>query len=322
MIEVSGLNKTFQVPVRESGLAAAVKSLIHRKVSEVPAVSDVSFTIEPGEIVGFIGPNGAGKTTTLKMLSGLIHPTSGSVQVLGHVPQKREPELLKKITLVMGQRNQLVWDIPVADTFELNRAVYRIPQENYKRTFNELVELLDLSPLLKKAARNLSLGERMKCEIAAALLHLPTVLFLDEPTIGLDVTMQRRIREFIREYNVRYNASVILTSHYMSDVEALCKRILLIHQGKLLFDGALADLTNRFSTKRTLTFRFAGACPDLSKYGEAVQEDNGAVKLTAAREDVGRTVAAILADCEVADLTVEEPPLEDVIHRVFVKGIV
>jgi len=245
-IAVRQLRKTYEVPVREGGVKAALKSLVRKQVRTVEAVKSIDFEVAPGEIVGFLGPNGAGKTTTLKMLSGLLHPTAGQAQVLGYVPFARQRQFLRQITLVMGNRNQLVWDIPVADSFERNRAIYRLGRQEFRGTVDELVSLLDLGELLQKPVRNLSLGERMKCEVAAALLHRPRILFLDEPTIGLDVTMQRRIRAFIAEYNRRYQATVLLTSHYMADVEALCRRVVIIHHGQLLFDGELASLVQRF----------------------------------------------------------------------------
>ena len=223
-IDVRELSKTYAVPVREAGLSAALRSLVRRRTRLVEAVREISFSVSPGEIVGFLGPNGAGKTTTLKMLSGLLYPSGGRGLVLGFEPFKRQRDFLRRITLVMGNRNQLIWDIPVLDSFERNRAIYRLERGAYRQTVEELTELLDLDGLLDKPVRNLSLGERMKCEVAAALLHKPQVLFLDEPTIGLDVTMQRRIRAFLAEYNRRYGATVLLTSHYMADVEALCRR--------------------------------------------------------------------------------------------------
>jgi ABC-2 type transport system ATP-binding protein len=321
VISVKNLAKTFKVTEREAGLGAALKSLVVRKTRDVNAVQNVSFDIAPGEIVGFIGPNGAGKTTTLKMLSGLIHPTTGEVKVLNHTPQKREPKFLRQMTLVMGQRNQLVWDIPVVDTFELNRAIYQIPDAVYKSTRRELDELLGLEPLLKKSARNLSLGERMKCEIAASLLHLPSVLFLDEPTIGLDVTMQRRIREFIGEYNRRNKACIILTSHYMSDVEYLCSRVLVIHQGTLLFDGNLSDLRSRFSSEKLIELRFKdGVLPDLTSYGRVGTTENGMVTISVSRDEAPARVSRLLEQYDILDLTVEDPPLEDVIHKIFSEG--
>ena len=251
-IDVRNLHKTYVVPERESGLRAALQSVFHRRSRQVQAVSDISFKVEPGEIVGFLGPNGAGKTTTLKMLSGLLHPTRGEVQVLGHVPAKRDKAFLSQMTLVMGQRNQLIWDLPVADSFERNRAVYGIAPDQYRLMRQELTELLDLEALLRKPVRNLSLGERMKSELAVSLLHRPKILFLDEPTIGFDVTMQRRLRTFIAEYNRRYKASIILTSHYMADVESLCQRVVIIHQGRLFFDGNLNELVQLYAPHKII----------------------------------------------------------------------
>jgi ABC-2 type transport system ATP-binding protein len=237
IIATNRLSKHFKVPTREAGLKAALVSLFHRTYRIVKAVDEVSFEIEPGEVVGFLGPNGAGKTTTLKMLSGLLHPTAGQLHVLGYEPARRSKDFLRQITLVMGNRNQLAWDLPALDSFELQRAVYGIPGNEFKHTRDEFIDLLELQELIHKPVRNLSLGERMKMEIVGSLLHRPKVLFLDEPTIGLDVTMQRRIRSFIAEYNRRYGATVLLTSHYMADVEALCKRVIVIHFGKILFLG-------------------------------------------------------------------------------------
>src|SRR3954454_15680628 len=234
VIRVRDLRKTFRVPEREAGLPAALKSLVRRSHRDVHAVAGVSFDIAAGEVVGFLGPNGAGKTTTLKMLSGLLYPTSGEAAVLGHTPSRREKDYLRQITLVMGNRNQLQWDIPAGDSFEMNRAIYRIPDEDFRHTRDELVELLDLGELVTKPVRNLSLGERMKVELAAALLHRPEMLFLDEPTLGLDITMQKRIRTFVAGYNRRHGASVLLTSHYMADVEALCQRVIVIDHGRIL----------------------------------------------------------------------------------------
>jgi ABC-2 type transport system ATP-binding protein len=319
-IRVRDLHKTYVVAEREAGARAALKSLIRRRKAKIAAVDGISFEVDPGEIVGFLGPNGAGKTTTLKMLSGLLHPTSGDVRVLGAVPWRREKAFLRQITLVMGQRNQLVWDIPAADSFELNRAIYRIPPADYRRLVDELTELLDLAPLLGKPVRNLSLGERMKCEIAAALLHRPGMVFLDEPTIGLDVTMQRRIRRFIAEYNRRTGATVLLTSHDMADVEALCRRVLIIHRGRLLFDGALADLARRFGERKTIVVQLKDCSADLSSYGEIVSCEDGRTTLRVPRAETARTTERILADLPVIDLTVEDPPIEDVIEKVFAQG--
>jgi ABC-2 type transport system ATP-binding protein len=316
-IKIRDLRKVYIVTERESGVASALKSFVKRKTEEIPAVDCISLDLNPGEIVGFIGPNGAGKTTTLKMLSGLLHPTSGEATVLGYTPWKREREFLRQITLVMGQRNQLVWDIPAMDSYELNRAIYRIPASDYKSMLNELTELLDLGPLLHKPVRNLSLGERMKCEIAAALLHRPKVVFLDEPTIGLDVTMQRRIRTFISEYNQRFGATVLLTSHYMADVEALSRRVIVIHHGKLLFDGELANLIQKFTTHKVIVLQLSDCQADLSSYGEVVTCEDGHFTLRVPKEKTAEITGRLLSDLPVIDLLVEDPAIEEVIERVF-----
>jgi ABC-2 type transport system ATP-binding protein len=314
---VADLNKTFLVPERDAGLRAAVRSLVRRRHREVRAVDEISFRIEPGEVVGFLGPNGAGKTTTLKMLSGLLYPTAGEARVLGRVPSKREREFLRRITLVMGNRNQLQWDLPALDSYELNRAIYRIARSDFLPLRDELIELLGVEDLVRKPVRNLSLGERMKVEIVGSLLHRPEVLFLDEPTIGLDVTMQKRIRSFVSEYNRRHGATVLLTSHYMADVEALCRRVLVIHHGRLLFDGQLARLGDQFAGWKTLTVELADGSADLAAYGDVLEREDGRVKLRVPKADTARVTARLLAEREVADLTVEDPPIEDVIELVF-----
>ena len=316
-IHLQDLSKTYTVSQREAGLAAALHSLVRRRTEKIRAVDGLSFDLAPGEIVGFLGPNGAGKTTTLKMLAGLLHPTAGSVTVLDHVPAKRDKAFLRQITLVMGQRNQLVWDIPAADSFELNRVIYRLDAADYRRTLNELTELLELGPLLGKPVRNLSLGERMKCEVAAALLHRPQVVFLDEPTIGLDVTMQRRIRAFIAEYNRRSGATVLLTSHYMADVEALCRRVIVIHHGRLLFDGDLSALVSRFTAHKTIVVQLADCRDDLRAYGELVSCEEGLATLRVPKAETARVTGRLLADLPVIDLTVEDPPIEEIIEQVF-----
>ena len=316
-VRVADLNKTFLVPERDAGFRAAARSLVRRKHREVRAVDDISFEIGQGEIVGFLGPNGAGKTTTLKMLSGLLYPTSGEARVLGHLPSKREREFLRRITLVMGNRNQLQWDLPALDSYELNRAIYRLPRPGFVELRDELIELLDVGDLVRKPVRNLSLGERMKVEIVGSLLHRPEVLFLDEPTIGLDVTMQKRIREFVAEYNRRYEATVLLTSHYMADVVALCRRVVVIHNGRILFDGPLARLGDEFEAFKTLTVELEDAAVDLSGYGDVLEREDGRVKLRVPKAETARVTARLLAERDVADLTVEDPPIEDVIELVF-----
>ncbi len=317
VIQVSNLSKSYFVPEREAGLKAAVQSLVRRKTREVKAVDRITFDIGPGEIVGFLGPNGAGKTTTLKMLSGLLYPTGGQLSVLGHLPEKRQPNFLRQITLVMGNRNQLVWDLPGLDSFELQRAIYAIPETEFKKTRDEFIELLELKDLVRKPVRNLSLGERMKMEFAVALLHRPKMLFLDEPTLGLDVTMQRRLREFVAEYNRRHGATVLLTSHYMADVEALCKRVIVIHHGQILFDGDLSKLVERFSSYKTIGMTLDNPLVDLSPYGEVDRQDGGRVTLRVPKAETSRVTARLLADLPVADLTVEDTPIDDVIERVF-----
>jgi ABC-2 type transport system ATP-binding protein len=277
----------------------------------------VSFDIEPGEVVGFLGPNGAGKTTTLKMLAGLLYPTSGEISVLGYVPSKRESAYLRQITMVMGNRNQLQWDLPALDSYELLRAIYRLHPDDFKKTRDEFIELLDLGDLVTKPVRNLSLGERMKVETAAALLHRPTVLFLDEPTIGLDVTMQKRIRSFVAEYNQRYGATVLLTSHYMADVQALCKRVIVIHHGRILFDGELTALAARFGAEKTIGVTLKEGTPDLSSYGTVIGNEDGKITLKVSRADAPAIAGRLLHDLQVADLTIEDPPIEDVIETVF-----
>jgi viologen exporter family transport system ATP-binding protein len=317
VVDVSGLVKSYLVPVRAAGVRAALASIVQRKTRRVDAVRDISFHLEAGEIVGFLGPNGAGKTTTLKVLTGLLHPTRGDARVLGYQPWLRQRDYLQQITLVMGQRNQLVWDIPVSDSFERNRAIYRIERAAYRERLGELVTLLDLAQLLEKPVRNLSLGERMKCEIAAALLHAPKVLFLDEPTIGLDVSMQRRLRAFIREYNARTGATVLLTSHYMADVEALCRRVIVIHEGRLLFDGDLSALVQRFAAYKTISVKTNGASFEPAAFGEVLSQDGDRVVFRVTKEEAPRVTSALLTRLDVADLTVEDPPIDEIIDRIF-----
>ena len=316
-IRVRDLKKTYTTSDREAGVGAAFRGLFKRRMKETPAVDRIAFDLAPGEIVGFLGPNGAGKTTTLKMLSGLLHPTGGEATVLGFTPWRRDKAFLRQITLVMGQRNQLIWDIPAADTFELLRAIFGLDATAYRRALDELTDLLDLKELMRKPVRNLSLGERMKCEIAAGLLHNPRVVFLDEPTIGLDVTMQRRIRAFLTEYNRRSGATVLLTSHYMADVEALCRRVIVIHHGRLLFDGDLADLVTRFAPHKTIVVRLDNPLADLSAYGEVTGRTDGSVTLRVPKAETARVTGRLLAELPVLDLTVEESSIEDVIARVF-----
>ncbi len=299
---------------------ASLRSLVKRRHRDIVAVDGISVRVDPGEMVGFLGPNGAGKTTTLKILSGLLHPDGGKVDVLGYEPRLRRKEFLSQITLVMGNRNQLSWDIPAADSFELNRAIYRIPRAEFEAARDEFVELLDLGHLLDQPVRNLSLGERMKMELVGALLHRPKVLFLDEPTIGLDVTAQRRLRSFIADYNARFGATVLLTSHYMADVVALCKRVVVIHHGRILYDGDLRGLGERFAQHKTITVTMAEAPPDLGTYGIEVSREGGKATVEVPRAATSAVAARLLTDLEILDLTIEDPPIEEVIDRVFSTG--
>jgi ABC-2 type transport system ATP-binding protein len=319
MIRAKELTKHFKVHKRAPGFASALKSLVHRKYDVVKAVDGVSFTIERGERVGFLGPNGAGKTTTLKVLSGLLHPTSGEVDVAGHVPFRREAALLGKITLVMGQKSQLIWDLPPSETYAMNRAIFDVPAAEFDKTLAELTELLDLGPLLDKPTRQLSLGERMKCELAAALLHRPTILFLDEPTIGLDVAMQVAIRDFVRSYNQRHEATVLLTSHYMDDVVALCPRIIVIDQGKLIHDGDLRQLIKTMDPDKRVSFTLINGVneTEVQKLGALLAREGQRVTVRIAERDLPDAVSHLLGTLKAADLAIEDPPLEDVLRVMF-----
>ncbi len=294
-------------------------SFFHRSYHTIHAVEQVSFDIQAGEVVGFLGPNGAGKTTTLKMLSGLLHPSSGQASVLGYQPFRRSPEFLSRISLVMGNRFSLTWDLPALDSFEMQRAIYAIPQAQFRRNRDELIDLLDAKDIVKKPVRNLSLGERMKVEIIASMLHQPAVLFLDEPTIGLDVVMQHRIHKFILEYNRRYSATVLLTSHNMTDVEALCRRVIVIHQGRALFDGELSELVERFFAYRTIHLTLSANGCDLSAYGEVVYREGERASLRVPKARTAQVTARLLQELSIEDLTVEDPPIEDVIQHVFTR---
>jgi ABC-2 type transport system ATP-binding protein len=322
MIRVRELRKHYRVHERPPGVAAALRSIFRRQHKNVAAVDGVEFDIERGERVGFLGPNGAGKTTTLKMLAGLLHPTSGEVTVDGHEPQRREDEFLKKIMLVLGQKQQLIWDLPPSETFELNRAVYGVPRTEFDATMRELSDLLELGDLVKKPARTLSLGERMKCELAAALVHRPKVLFLDEPTIGLDVSMQATVRDFVKRYNERYAATLILTSHYMEDVARLCPRVIVIDKGKLVYDGGLETLVAGIRPGKRVVLRFARSVSEheVARLGRVVRHDAGQSVLDVNKDEVNRVVTRALADLPVSDLTVENPPLEEVMSELFARS--
>ncbi|MEU9742708.1 ATP-binding cassette domain-containing protein [Micromonospora chersina] len=319
MIEVRDLARHYRVHRRRPGLRASLRSFVRREHVTVRAVERVSFTIPAGEVVGFLGPNGAGKTTTLKCLTGLLHPTAGAVRVLGHTPHRREAAFLRRISLVMGQRNALFWDLPAADAFEVNRAIYGLAAGPYRSALDELVALLDLAPLLTKQVRVLSLGERMRCELAGALLHRPEVLFLDEPTLGLDVNGQAAVRTFLRDYNARHGATVLLTSHYMGDVTALARRVLVIDRGTMRFDGDLAALVEAHSPHRLVrvTLRQAVPVETWAGLGEVSAVDGAVVTLTVPRADTAAVAARLLTTLPVEDVAIEDPPVEDIIRAVF-----
>jgi ABC-2 type transport system ATP-binding protein len=322
IITVRQLSKTYRVPEREAGLRASIKSLARRTYHDVQAVRDITFSLQAGEIVGFIGPNGAGKTTTLKILCGLLHPTSGEAQVAGHIPWQRDSAYLRRISMVMGNKSQMMWDIPPLDTFRILGEIYHVSAADFKQTLDELVELLDLGDLLTRPVRNLSLGERMKCEMVAALLHRPAVLFLDEPTLGLDVSTQRRLRRFVGDYNRRNGATVILTSHYMADVVELCPRVILIHQGRLLYDGALVGLVERLAPFKLIRLTLdheqtqalsAQLPPDV----EVLERENGRLVLRVGRAETPAITSRLLDTLPVVDLVVEDPPIEAVIDQIY-----
>jgi viologen exporter family transport system ATP-binding protein len=318
IIEASGLSKTYRVFQKKEGLLGAIRGLFRREYKEVRAVDDVTFTIEPGEIVGFLGPNGAGKTTTLKMLSGLIFPTAGTARVLGFVPWERADAFRRSFSLVMGQKNQLWWDLPAADSFQLHREIYSLPAEQFRRTLGELTELFGVGDLTRQPVRELSLGERMKMELIAALLHQPRLLLLDEPTIGLDVVAQVMIQRCLREYNSSRGVTILLTSHYMRDVEALCKRVLVITHGKLVYDGPLAGITEQFGRHKLVKLQFPDEVPaDLERFGEVAGRLGPVVDLKVDRTTIADVLAAILSQYTIVDMSVQDPPLDQVIARVF-----
>jgi ABC-2 type transport system ATP-binding protein len=319
MIDVERLTKHYRVHQKQPGLLGSVKSLLHRRTQIVEAVKAVSFSIAAGEVVGFLGPNGAGKTTTLKMLAGLLHPTDGSVAVAGFTPQRRERAFLEAITLVMGQKMQLSWDLPAADSFLVNQAIYDIPDPVFRRRVDELSEMLQLDGLLNRQVRKLSLGERMKCELAAALLHGPRVLFLDEPTIGLDVNMQQSVRSFVADYNARFGATVLLTSHYMADVTALADRVLVIDAGELVFDGDLKRLVEREAPHKLLKLQFRQPQSEgaLAKYGEVRRCAALEAEIKVRRDRAAEVAARLLGDLPVADINIEDPPVEEIIGQLF-----
>jgi ABC-2 type transport system ATP-binding protein len=326
-IEVKSLSKTYRVPVRPEGLRASLRSLLRPAYDAVTAVSEVSFNVAAGEMVGLIGPNGAGKTTTLKVLAGLLHPSQGVAQVAGFIPWERKPAYLRRISMVMGNKSQMLWDIPPMDSFRVLSEIYAVPPAEFRQAIDELIELLDMGELLTKPVRNLSLGERMKCELAASLLYRPEVLFLDEPTLGLDVSMQLRLRRFLAEYNQRRGVTVILTSHYMADVMALCPRVILIHHGRVLYDGDLNGLARQLAPFKLLRVTLGengrtatNGQRSLPAGVEIIAQDNGQITLRVGRADTPAITAQVLQSLPVVDLTVEDPPIEAVIDQIYTEA--
>lgn len=321
IIAVHNLRKSFQIAKKTPGFAASVKSLFHPNKTEVVAVNDISFDIEQGELVGFLGPNGAGKTTTLKMLSGILHPTGGSATVLGYTPWNREAAYQRQFSLVMGQKNQLWWDLPALDSFELNKVIYQVPDSQYNEMVNQLGELLDVTSVLTTPVRKLSLGQRMKCELIAALLHRPRVLFLDEPTIGLDVLSQQSMREFIAEYNKKYETTILLTSHYMKDVERLCSRVIVIDHGSVIFDGKLATLMQSYGTHKTITLTSLEVIDRalVSRYGEVKEYQPHRVVIEVPKAEQQNAVVGLLKHVTIEDLSIDEVDMEEVIRDMFAK---
>lgn len=324
IIDVQNLTKVYPVALKNTGFKETLQYFFKRQYQEVKAVHNISFQIESGEMVGFLGPNGAGKTTTLKMLTGLIHPSQGKVDVAGYTPFERKSEFLRKMSLVMGQKQQLLWDLPAIESFRINAAVYEIPEPIFKERLAELTQMLSLEDKLRQPVRKLSLGERMKAELLAALLHHPQVLFLDEPTLGLDVNAQASVRDFLKDYNQRYNATILLTSHYMADITALCKRVLLIHQGHLIYDGKLETLLDQFAPYREVTIMLENVIEEekLREFGKIEEIKGQEVKFLVKREQLTAVVSRILAQLPVIDLNVTDPPIEDVIGLLFQRGFV
>jgi ABC-2 type transport system ATP-binding protein len=322
VIEIRGLRKSYRVYQKKEGLWAAVQGLFHREYREVEAVRGIDLNVEAGEFIAFLGPNGAGKTTTLKLLSGVLNPTSGEARVLGFVPWQRENAYRRRFALVMGQKNQLWWDLPAAESFRLHQQIYNIEPTAFQQRLDELVDLLDVRRLLNQPVRELSLGERMKMELIAALLHSPEVLFLDEPTIGLDVIAQHNIQKFLKHYQEVRKITILLTSHYMKDVAALCRRVVVINHGQIVYDGSLAGIVDRFSSHKVLTLLFNdGELPsDLSHYGEVIEIAEPRAKLRVDRQQISQVLAAVLANHTLDDVSVEDPPLEEVIAAVFAQS--
>src|SRR6266513_2416905 len=322
-ISVQGLTKSFRTYKKQPGFAGAVKGLFHRKYEQTDAVKGVSFSLEEGELVGFLAPNGAGKTTTLKMLAGLLYPTSGSANVLGHIPWERDDGYRRQFALLLGQKNQLWWDLPARESLELNARIYGIPKDSFERTVAEMTALLAVNDKLNVMVRELSRGERMKMELIASLLHQPKVLFLDEPTIGLDVVSQKTVREFLRDHNAKHQTTILLTSHYMTDIQELCERVIIIDHGTIFFDGLLSEVLDRFADFKLITIPCGGGgqCPaeSLKRYGEVVEHSEAAIKLKVKRDRVIPVCKSLLDELPVSDIDIEEVPIEDIIRQLFAR---
>jgi ABC-2 type transport system ATP-binding protein len=323
VIEVKGLSKAFRTYKKQPGFSGALKGLWRRTYEQTAAVTDIHFEIQPGELVGFLGPNGAGKTTTLKMLAGLLYPTSGQARVLGYVPWERNDAYRRQFALLLGQKNQLWWDLPARESFELNAEIYGIPRDIMERRIAEMSDLLSVSHKLNVSVRELSLGERTKMELIAALLHQPRVLFLDEPTIGLDVVSQKIVREFLREYNLKNETTILLTSHYMDDIQELCKRVIIIDHGRIFFDGRLTEVVDRFADSKLITIHCEGAAhcsaAHLEKYGQVLERHPGTIQLQVKRDRVIPVCKALLDELPVSDIDIQEVPIEEVVRRIFAR---
>ncbi|MDJ0601183.1 MAG: ATP-binding cassette domain-containing protein [Crocosphaera sp.] len=322
VINVQNLSKIYKVSLKQPGIKGTINHFFKRTYRDIVAVKDVSFTINSGEVVGFLGANGAGKTTTLKMLTGLIHPSTGKIKILNHTPFKRNPTFLRKMSLIMGQKQQLLWDLPALDSLKINAAVYEISDKIFHKRLEELAEMLSIKEQLNQPVRKLSLGQRMKAELLAALLHHPQVLFLDEPTLGLDVNSQAAIRSFLKEYNQRYEATILLTSHYMADITALCERVLLIHEGELIYDGNLEKLVEKFTPYKEVNVELSYplSSEKLAHYGQVETIKGQEVRFLVKQENLTETIAKILAQLEVNDLNVTDPPIEEVVSQIFSRG--
>ncbi len=324
MISVSHLRKTYKTSTKQEGAAGLLRNIFARTYKEIEAVKEISFEIEQGELVGFVGPNGAGKTTTMKMLAGILFPTSGEINVLGHTPFEKSHDYLRQISFIMGQKNQMLWELPAVDTFRLNKTIYGVSDAEYKKTLGELVEMLDAQEIIDQPIKTLSLGQRMKAELISTLIHKPKVLFLDEPTIGLDVVAQKNIRDFIQQYQSFYKATILLTSHYMEDVRRLANRVIIIDHGALLYDGDIEKLVKKYAKTKSIEIVVDDMpnTADLEKIGSVESIEFPKIRFRASRKDVPELIAKISKTIGFIDITVEEEKIEDIIRTIFEKSSV